>query len=166
MERRAVLVVRPMRETGGYARFCCSWLSEPCKPVWLTSCSLAAHAKFTGAVSFPNREDAQAFNRAVNEFLDSATHVYFEIAKNPMYHLTVLGHAKALLALCENFELNAIHFDFKESQRRCHDAYAELSGHVADLEHVLLEPRPNLNRWTLAQGETAHGAFVVLRIGV
>lgn len=49
-----------------------------------------------------------AFTRELNSFMESSSKVFFELTKSPMYHLTVLGHAKALLELSENFELNAI----------------------------------------------------------
>ncbi len=73
--------------------------------------------------------------------------------QQPMYHLTLLGEAKALLSSCEGFELNAIHFDFRESQARCAKTFGELAGHVAELEKTLLEPRPHVQRWSLAQAD-------------
>lgn len=62
-------------------------------------------ARFTGAVSFPNRADSVRFTETLNEFLDHASKVFFEIEKNPMFPTTALGSAKLLLDLCENFEL-------------------------------------------------------------
>jgi hypothetical protein len=70
-----------------------------------------------------------------------------------MYHLELIGHAKALLSCCENFELNAIAFSFAESQGRCKRAFEELTNHVTELEKVLLEKRPSVQRWSLAQAD-------------
>lgn len=89
---------------------------------------------FHGAVSFPQLEDARQFRSLINAFLDSSSRVFFEIEKNPMFHMDVVRDAKALVQICENFELNAIAFSFHESQDRCKRAFEELTGHVADLE--------------------------------
>jgi hypothetical protein len=70
-----------------------------------------------------------------------------------MFHLTLLAEAKALQTAAENFELNAIHFQFPESQARCKKAFTELSQHTQDLEKTLLEPRPHVQRWSLAQAD-------------
>jgi hypothetical protein len=77
-----------------------------------------AEARFTGAVSFPNSGDSRRFVSELNEFLESCSRVFFEIEKNPMYHHTLLGHAKALAELSDNFELNAQYFELPDSQRR------------------------------------------------
>jgi ribosomal 30S subunit maturation factor RimM len=104
-------------------------------------------------VSFPHVEDARQFRTLLNSFMDSSSKVFFEIEKNPMYHLELIGHAKALLSCCENFELNAIAFSFAESQGRCKRAFEELTNHVTELEKVLLEKRPSVQRWSLAQAD-------------
>jgi hypothetical protein len=70
-----------------------------------------------------------------------------------MFHMTLLGDAKALLTASEGFELNAIHFEFPESQARCAKTFAELTQHTSDLEKTLLEQRPNVQRWSLAQAD-------------
>jgi hypothetical protein len=70
-----------------------------------------------------------------------------------MFHMTLLGDAKALLSAAEGFELNAIHFQFPGSQARCAKAFAELTQHTHDLEKTLLEQRPNVQRWSLAQAD-------------
>ena len=85
--------------------------------------------------------------------MESSSKVFFEIEKNPMFHMDVIAHAKALLQSCENFELNAISFNFVESQGRCKRAFEELSGHILELEKVLLEKRPSVQRWSLAQAD-------------
>ncbi len=36
---------------------------------------------FTGAVSFPQQEDARRFRELLNRFLDSSAKVFFEIEK-------------------------------------------------------------------------------------
>lgn len=110
---------------------------------------------FEGNVSFPDTAASRGFGDVVDKVLDSSARVFFELGRGDhMFHMKALGDAKALLAASENFELNALHFDFPESAARCRAAHAEMQLHVTALEHTLLSARPAVDRWSLAQAES------------
>ena len=111
-------------------------------------------ASFEGNVSFPQPQDARDFVVVLNKFLDSSSRIFFEIQKQPMYQLSALADAKALYAAAEGFELNAIFFDFVESQARCANAFEELGKHTQAYEATLLESRPHVHQWSLKQAES------------